>query len=171
MGTEVSGYHQAQHTLGDIYREQKDPANAEKYYLRKFCLEGGTLAADAAGGSAAFRKSFARDILPLLPEGEYARLPLLHEIYTASGPAVQKVQYRRALRTLLHGETSPRLRGVTVGNRVALVFSPVDLTAGLVGYPCWGLRGYEPESAFALMRNVVLYAASQGGSPATQPAP
>ena len=146
-------------------------SNAEKYYLRKFCLEGGTLAADAAGGSAAFRKSFARDILPLLPEGEYARLPLLHEIYTASGPAVQKVQYRRALRTLLHGETSPRLRGVTVGNRVALVFSPVDLTAGLVGYPCWGLRGYEPESAFALMRNVVLYAASQGGSPATQPAP
>jgi len=29
----VPGYHQAQHGLGDIYREQQDSANAEKHYI------------------------------------------------------------------------------------------------------------------------------------------
>ena len=137
-------------------------SNAEKYFLRKFCLDGGTLVMDAAGGNAAFRKAVAREVLGLLPGGEYGRLPLLHPIYTKAGPPIRKVRYRRALRELLHGESSPRLRGLTVNDRVALIFSPVDLTAGLVGYPCWGLKGYEPESAFELMRNIVLYAAGRG---------
>ncbi|MFC1462064.1 tetratricopeptide repeat protein [Verrucomicrobiota bacterium] len=33
VGDDVTGYHQAQHSLGDIYREQKDPGRAEKFYL------------------------------------------------------------------------------------------------------------------------------------------
>ena len=33
VGNDVAGYHQAQHSLGDIYREQKDPDRAEKFYI------------------------------------------------------------------------------------------------------------------------------------------
>jgi hypothetical protein len=144
-------------------------SNAEKYFLRKFCLDGGTLVADAAGGGEAFGEAFAREVPPLLLTGSYRRLPLLHPIYTSAGPSTTKVRYRRALRETLHGETRPRLWGLTLGERVAVVFSPIDLTAGLVGYPCWELKGYEPESAFSLMRNIVLYAVPRrvgaGGQP------
>ncbi len=145
-------------------------SNSEKYFLRKFCLDGGTVVADAAGAREDFARSFEEQVLPILSDGRYEELPLLHPIYTTAGPAIQKVQYRRPLRDLLHGEGRPRLRAVTLGDRVVLVYSPIDLTAGLVGYPCWGLKGYEPESAFELVRNVILYAAGRGAGPSTQPA-
>jgi hypothetical protein len=77
-----------------------------------------------------------------------------------------KVRYRRALRGLLYRDDQPRLRGVFLGDRPAIIFSPVDLTGGLVGYSQWGMMGYEPRSAFELMRNIVLYADSR--APAKQ---
>lgn len=52
----------------------------------------------------------------------------------------------------------PRLRALSHNGRLAVIFSADDITAGLVGYPRWPLRSYEPDSAFALMRNAVLFA-------------
>jgi len=36
-----------------------------------------------------------------------------------------------------------------------ILFSTEDLTAALVGYECYEVHGYTPETAFELMRNVV----------------
>ena len=41
----------------------------------------------------------------------------------------------------------------------AVIFSRDDLTAGLAGVQVYGIRGYQPESAFELMRNILLHAA------------
>ena len=50
--------------------------------------------------------------------------------------------------------------GVTVGEtgRVGVYYSREDLTAGLVGYNCHPVDGYQPESAYAIMRNIILLA-------------
>ena len=58
----------------------------------------------------------------------------------------------------------PRLKGVEVGGRTAVLFSREDLTAGMVGQDVDGVFGYTPAVATAIMRNVALYAS--GGQPA-----
>ena len=50
-------------------------------------------------------------------------------------------------------------------DRPLIVYSPDDLTAGLVGYGGHGVRGYAPDSAYALMRNLLLYAATRAKPP------
>ena len=97
----------------------------------------------------------------VLPDSRYGLIPAGHAIYTKVGPAIKKVSYRRAIRASLTDTRKPRLRGFTHKGRLAIVFSRYDLTAGLVGYPCWGLRDYEPASAFELMRNILLYASGK----------
>ena len=56
---------------------------------------------------------------------------------------------------------TPRLEAWTLDGRPVIIFSADDLTAGLVGYPRWGLKGYDPETAFELMRNILLFASGQ----------
>ena len=126
--------------------------------LKKYLGAGGTLIADAAGGSKAFAEAMERQLANLLPGASYRRIPRDHALYTKAGPAIEKVRYRRALRVAFGASSTPRLRGLFFKDRLAVIFSPEDLTAGLVGYACWGLKGYQPDSAFALMRNAVLYA-------------
>ena len=147
--------------------------DAQKRALRAYCRAGGTLVVDATGGSETFRRAAVREILTLLPEGTFQWLAPTHPIYTGAPEPLRRVRYRRALRVLLHGETRPRLRAVMLGGRAAILFSAADITAGLVGYPCWGLKGYEPDSAFALLRNIVFHVSerlSGQTGPATAPA-
>ena len=59
----------------------------------------------------------------------------------------------------MHGDPGqPHLQGIRVGDRTAVFFSPEDLSAGLVGNDGDGIVGYAPDTATALMRNVLLYA-------------
>ena len=48
-----------------------------------------------------------------------------------------------------------------MGDRVAVFFSREDLSAGLVGNDVDGILGYTPDTATAIMRNVLLYAAGR----------
>ena len=41
-------------------------------------------------------------------------------------------------------------------DRPVIIYSAQDVTGGLVGYPSYAVDGYEPVSAFAILRNVVL---------------
>jgi hypothetical protein len=61
--------------------------------------------------------------------------------------------------------------GVMAGERVGVFFSEEDLTAGLVGYASRSCDGYDPDSAFELMRNIVLYAVGFPAKASPAPAP
>ena len=65
---------------------------------------------------------------------------------------------------------TPRLDASTDGfGRPQLIFSPDDMTCGILGITTWGVFGYDGPSARALMRNIILYAANGGRTPATRP--
>jgi hypothetical protein len=84
---------------------------------------------------------------------------------------------------------APRLRGIEIGGRLAVIFSGEDLSAGLVGNPVDGINGYAPlaakgsdgklrAGASEIMSNILLYAAKRapGGvtsvkPPASKPPP
>ena len=132
----------------------KDAAHIERYLQA-----GGTLVIDAAGGDRPFSQAVRRHVLPLLTGGASGPIHPDHAIFREPEP-IAKLRYRRALsRALADRQGQLRLVGVVRGARLAVVFSPDDLISGMLGSTPLGVRGYAPETARALMANILSYAA------------
>jgi hypothetical protein len=78
-------------------------------------------------------------------------------LYNIEGNVIKSVRFRQQTHQLL-SDRYPQISAVMVGGRPAILFSELDLTAGLVGYPSLTVHGYHPDSAFEIVRNVILYA-------------
>ncbi len=133
--------------------------------LQTYLSNGGMLFADAAGGSEAFATSMLELMQTLYPKNPPAQLPPDHEIIKGSmsdGEDASEVEFRKyALLQFHQRRTNPRLDAITVNGRVTVLFSPYDLTSGLLGTNTWGIIGYAPDSSEALVRNILLYADKQ----------
>jgi len=85
---------------------------------------------------------------------------------SSTGPAAAaparplKVDYRRFAKKRLGSLKELRLKGVRVNGRWAILFSDLDLSAGLVGQNIDGIVGYLPESATTLVSRIVLNAST-----------
>jgi hypothetical protein len=153
---------------------------AQQEELKQFMAAGGTLVVDAAGGSTEFADAAENELAPLVGASRGAIgeiVPPGNTLFVDCGPKIDTVAYRQFARGKVSGKMNvPRLRAVTQNGRMVLIFSREDLSAGLVGEPMDGILGYDPASATALMRNIVLYAgikaakAVGGEQPTTQPA-
>jgi hypothetical protein len=138
---------------------------AEVTALKAFLQSGGTLIADAAGGSPAFAKSAGEMLEGMLGPKCHHLLPAMASLYRMSGYVIDHVSYRRKAKVTLGLEDTPNLRGVELAGRLAVIFSPQDLTGGLVGCPSPICVGYSPESSYELMRNAFLFAHRAGKGP------
>lgn len=123
--------------------------------IRQYLADGGTLVIDAAGGSDAFNKS-ASALL-----GQLGKVSLLRRdspIYLAGPNRIVKVRYRHtpAAAEPPKEKNLPRLQAIYIKDRPAVIYSPEDLTAGLVGYPLDGLSGYRPADARKIMVNILM---------------
>ena len=91
-------------------------------------------------------------------------MALASPLYNLGQYGIKDVKYRQ--HTYRKVKTKyPQLEAVLMGSRAAVIFSSLDLTAGLVGYPSLAVEGYAPDSAFALMRNILIYAARPAEAP------
>jgi hypothetical protein len=137
-------------------------SDAEKAELQAYVKAGGTLIVDAAGGDSEFATS-AEALLMSFDGGSQLKEPLAPDsnLFNVRAQKNAEVVYRRfAMKTV--GKTKyPRLRGIETGGRISVFFSPEDLSAGLVGMPLDGIRGYAPDSAVDCMASIVLYAGSR----------
>ncbi len=140
-------------------------SEAEKSALKAFAEGGGTVLIDVAGGNGRLGgiKPFARSIQDALKDmfpgrrNKPAQLAFSSPLYNVEGSTIKTVNFRQHTR-LLMTEKYPQLYRVMAGGRPAILFSKMDLTAGLVGYPSLAVDGYTPDSAFKIVRNVILYA-------------
>ena len=128
--------------------------------LKRFVDDGGTLVIDAAGGCTTFAASAKRVVEKMYGVMKLRTLSSTSKVLRLEGKAIAKVKYRRRTSLRLGRQTTPALRGVLVGSgrRVGIYLSREDLTAGLVGYTSYTVDGYAPDSAFEIMRNIVLTA-------------
>jgi hypothetical protein len=126
--------------------------------LKTYADNGGLLVIDAAAGEQAFYRS-ARDMLDkLYGPTAFTPLPVDAPIYTVPGMKIGKLNYRGEAAARHRGGV-PALQGVMKDGKLQVVFSREDITAGLVGYECFGIDGYAPEDAFSIMRNAAWLAA------------
>ena len=157
------------HLTGTTKFQLTDAARQE---IRSFTAAGGTLVIDAAGGSAEFAASADKELQTLFgPEAAKAEaLPANHALFTIPGAAIETIGYRRFARGQIVGTLkAPRIYGIEQNGRIVAYFSPQDLSGGLVGQPMDGIIGYEPESATALMRNIILLNSPTGSAPFIPP--
>jgi hypothetical protein len=144
--------------------------------LAAFVRNGGTLLVDAAGGDADFADS-ARDALAAIFDAEPQPLDNEAGVYRVKYMTVGNVRYRPATYRRKPDAHAPRLEAIDVDGRPAVIVSREDLTAGLAGYPAYGVDGYapgtaaQPGDAYRIVRNVVLYATGlvETTEPETEP--
>ena len=158
-------------------------AAKDKQALKAFVNGGGTLVVDAAGGPryasdvqtqinqrTGFAASAEEMIYDVFGEGSLRRISASAPLFSAGGRKIDRLRYRRETRKRLAGMKDANLRVVVVGDRPGVIYSQEDITSGLVGYECSTVDGYAPESAYELMRNIVLLAGGvKAGGGATKP--
>ncbi|CAN5444161.1 DUF4159 domain-containing protein [soil metagenome] len=134
--------------------------------LKQFIAGGGTLVIDAAGGSSRFAVSVEDALARMYPKEKLTTLPPDHPLFTAGGGAADEISYRTfAARNGVGKTTAPRLHGVNVDGRLAVIYSREDLSVGLVGQAVDGIIGYSPDTATNLMTRILNYASGSSGSP------
>jgi hypothetical protein len=138
--------------------------------IQQFIKDGGTLIVDGAGGKGDFAES-AQAMLQLVFGTDASQLtdplPLDSTIYTTAGP-LGEIRYRNYAHDQVGTLKQPRLRGITQNGRLVCVYSPEDLSVGLVGQPVDGIVGYTPNAASELMRKALLLAS---GAKPVKPTP
>ena len=134
---------------------------AEKGALKAYVQAGGMVLMDAAGGSKAFADSAIAVVEEAFGKGSVQRLGAASPVYKMAGMEISSVKYRKGVAGSKPDAKAPRLRAVMIANRPAVIISKDDLTTALLGSPVYDCKGYAPESAVKLVRNIVLYAAGK----------
>ena len=137
--------------------------------LKAFTAGGGTLLLEAAGGVtyktdaatdmpqiAGFAASAEMLIETMYGAGALRRVSSGSPVYALAGKELRKVVYRGQARKRLGGDPAPNLRAVLLDDRPAVYYTREDITHGLLGTPSLPVDGYDSESAFAVLRNIVL---------------
>jgi hypothetical protein len=127
--------------------------------LKEFVDAGGLLIVDAAGGFGEFDSSVQDELSRILPN-EVSQIvePLKgdHAIYTTGAAEKLEPKYRVYAQLKLGADALKfRIRGINVNNKLAVIYSPDDLSVGLVGNEIDGVIGYEPNLASTLMRRIL----------------
>jgi hypothetical protein len=124
--------------------------------LKGFLESGGTtLIADAAGGDSAAATSLETEIAALTPN-KLRVLPRDHQALGHLEVSAGDITLRPFAARQLGGASGPRVRGADVGGRTVILYSPEDLSVGIVGQAVDGIVGYTPASATAVMKSLVL---------------
>jgi len=133
-----------------------------KKSLAKFVEDGGTLLVDSTGGTKAFSDSIKTVLSQIFPDQPLEALPPDHPLYSGETPdsvKIESVDWRKYTRVRDNKvpDDKPNLFAIKKSDRLAVIFSPDDLTSGLLGTTTWGIAGYSPKSAQSLTRNLLLY--------------
>jgi hypothetical protein len=149
------GGYKIAHLTGTGKVKLRDEERAE---LKGFVDAGGTLLVDAAGGDAEAAAGLEAEVTAIGGGAKPQVLPVEHSLYATLGVPADQIGYRTFAKRTLSNAKGPRLRAVLVNGRAAVLFSPEDLSVGLVGHPVDGVHGYTPASATALVKAVVVQA-------------
>ena len=141
--------------------------DVDRAAIKAYLDRGGLLLIDACGGDAAFDVSARAELTKLFPDAESQLLnplPPAFPLFTdaagklftdAAGKPIEPKYRDFALPMLGPQSKTFQLRGIAVNGKLVVVYSPQDLSEGLVGQPVDGIIGYTPEVATELVRRLI----------------
>jgi hypothetical protein len=135
-------------------------------YLRR----GGFLFGDAICASPEFASAFRREVKAAIPEAEFTRVPFDHPLFSRElggkdlpFVTLRDPQIRTGSDPLKANLTKikPLLESVEIDGRLAVVFSPYDISCAMENHASLECKGYVPQDAAHLGVNIILYALQQ----------
>jgi hypothetical protein len=143
--------------------------NEERAALKTYLERGGFLFADSICASSPFAESFRKEMALILPDKPLQPLPATHPLLTEefTGFDIRKVNLIDPMKRDNGGvvaqkqEATPELEHVALDDRIAVVFSPLDLSCALESQQSLQCKGYTREDAAKIGINIILYAMLQ----------
>ncbi|MCB9875318.1 MAG: DUF4159 domain-containing protein [Planctomycetaceae bacterium] len=142
----------------------------ERKAIATFVDRGGVIFADAICASPEFADSFRREMKNIFPAQSLARISPEHPMFTREfrGYDLAKVtvrdpQLRNADDPLITNltEVSPLLEGISIDDRMMVIFSPYDISCAMENSNSLECKGYLKEDAAKIATNVVLFVLQQ----------
>lgn len=122
--------------------------------LKEYIESGGMLVVNGAGDRD-FYLSMRKHLARMFGADASRPLPADAPIYTRAAAPLNTIGLRATALERL-GSLIPRPEVYAVAGRPAVLLSREDITTGLLGCECRSIDGYTPETAYALMRNIVM---------------
>ena len=137
--------------------------------LQAFLERGGMLFVDSVCASAEFTAAFRTEIAAILPDKKLEEIPATDPIFTAAeygGYDIREVTLREPAGgegqlAVKKRKSTPRLEGIRIGDRWAVIFSPFDLSCALEKQNSLECAGYDRDDAEKIALNVLLYSLHQ----------
>jgi hypothetical protein len=150
-------------------RRQFQFTPAERQALRTHVERGGFLLADAICAAQPFADAFRQEMTHIFPDAPLRPLPADHPLFSDAfqGFAISQVQLREPKQDAGGGsgpattKQAPYLEGLEIDGRLAVVFSPYDLSCALENHASLECKGYGPADAAKIAVNILLYALQQ----------
>jgi hypothetical protein len=133
--------------------------------LRQFLERGGMLLADSICASTAFTAAFRAELAALLPDRKLEEIPADDPLFSAEeygGFDVREVTLREPAGgdgplASRKRRIAPKLEGIRMGDRWAVIFSPYDLSCALEKQNSLECTGYDRDDAEKIALNILLY--------------
>jgi len=150
-----------------------DFSQADVAAVRAFVEAGGVLFVDQCGGTGVFDKSVQERLLSAaFPDAKPQPVSLEHALLRSGAPGMQDLTAvkLRPYTVEREGKEAGLRLSILPHGKGHVLFTPLDVTSGLLGTRTWGIHGYDPDYALALLKNVLLWTAD-GQSPTPRVAP
>jgi hypothetical protein len=143
-------------------------SEAQRTALRNYLKNGGFIFADAICADEQFAATFRRELAVILDD-ELKPIDASHELLQGSrfsGFDIRQVnvidpQRTKDQITVNRRKISPQLEVATLDDRIAVVFSPLDLSCALESRHSLQCRGYMRDDAARIGINVILFGLQQ----------
>ncbi len=143
---------------------------AERKALADFLANGGFVFADSICASPEFAQAFRREMSAILPGERVERIPPHHPLFsteyggfdlsrvTLNDPKLRRDDDRLETRQT---KITPLLEGIQYDGRLAVVFSPYDISCALESSASLDCKGYVRTDAAKIGTNIILFALQQ----------
>ena len=125
--------------------------------IKNFVESGGILFIDACGGSEPFAQSVHALTAKAFPNAKLSAVPAEHPLLKGGAGGMTDLS-KPQLRPYAESKTGKTLRlEMLSAGKGHVVFSPLDVTTGLLGTNTWSILGYQPAYAQNLAKNLILW--------------
>jgi len=133
--------------------------------LRQFFERGGMLLADSVCAAGRFTAAFRAEIAAVLPAHRLEEIPASDPLFTSTeygGFDVREVTLREPAGgdgplAARRRRVAPKLEGIRIGDRWAVIFSPYDISCALEKQNSLECTGYDRDDAEKIALNILLY--------------